>query len=564
MTGEARVRRLFFALAVLYVLPFWTVRYLPTVDGPSHTYNAWILVQHGNAERYPLLSEHYRIDLRPHPNWIGHGALALFMLAVPPLVAEKLVVSGYVLLFLGGAWYLAGAVRPGEERWPAFLAFPFACHQLFQFGFYNFSIGLALYLFAVGFWWRHRGQPGLAFAVKINLLLVVCWLSHILSFGVSLLSIAVLWLVTLRKDNWRTWLRHIPILAPQLAFPAWFLSVHGRNVDPGRRSFGELLDLLVPPKMVHVFGFFESWLAVAVAVAFLVLGLLTLRRGLRPVHEPADAFLLLGVALTAVYFVSPEGGAGGTGTPDRLSLFLYLALIPWLSPRLGRRGTGVALAGLVLLAVVNLGSLFYGVRALGRDVERFVAGFALVRPNSRVFTIRFPTDSHAARANVLSHATAYAALEKGLVDWDNYEAKFPYFPVQFRPSVNFPDVDGVIHNAGALRIWGNRSRVDVYYFWGMPPGHALERRLSKSQYRLVAKTGEGALYERRPRRPGSLRGRNAGARPPRVSKGGREVFRSGEPVRLPVDPGGMVLTQVAKAAPQVWDSPPRCGRLPRR
>lgn len=497
--GEARVRRLFFALAVLYVLPFWTVRYLPTVDGPNHTYNAWILVHHGDTERYPLFSEYYRIDARPHPNWIGHGALALFMLAVPPLVAEKLVVSGYVLLFLGGAWYLAGSVRP-EERWPAFLAFPFVCHQYFQYGFYNFSIGLALYLFAVGFWWRHRGQPDLAFAVKINLLLVLCWLSHILSFGVSLVSIAVLWLATLRKDNWRIWLRHVPILAPQLAFPAWFFSVQGRSVDPGGRPFGVLLELLVPPKMLQTFGPSQGWLAGTVAAAFLLLGLLTLRRGLRPLREPADAFLLLGVALTVVFFVSPEGTAGGTGTPDRLSLFVYLALLPWLAPRLGRRGTGGALAALVLLALVNLGFLFYGVRLLGRDVERFVAGFAPVRPNSRVLALRFWSDSPAVRANVLSHATGYAALEKGLVDWDNYEAKYPYFPVQFRPSVTFPDLHGVLFDPNALRVWHNRGRIDALYVWGMPPGHPLEVRLRKN-YRLVAKTGEGALYERRPRPP---------------------------------------------------------------
>jgi hypothetical protein len=160
---------------------------------------------------------------------------------------------------------------------------------------------------------------------------------------------------------------------------------------------------------------------------------------------------------------------------------------------------------------VNLGSLFYGVRVLGRDVERFVAGFAPVRPNSRVFTIRFPTDSHAARANVLSHATAYAALEKGLVDWDNYEAKFPYFPVQFRPSVSFPDVDGVIHDAGALRVWHNRGLIDALYLWGMPPGHALEIRLRKN-YRLVAKTGDGALYERRPGGPSGKAPRGGSAR----------------------------------------------------
>lgn len=497
-------RRLFFALAVLYVLPFWTVRYLPTVDGPSHTYNAWVLVQHGDTERYPRFSELYQIDLRPHPNWIGHGGLALFMLVFPPLIAEKLVVSAYVLLFLSGAWYLAGSVRP-EERWPAFLAFPFACHLLFQFGFYNFSFGLAAYLFTVGFWWRHRGKPDLAFALKINLLLVLCWLSHILSFTVSLLSIAVLWLATLRRENFRTWRWHVPILVPQLAFPAWFISVQGRDVVAAGYSFRDLLHSLVPPRMLHIFfSPFHRGLAVGVVLAFLLLVLLTLwrklshSRGRRPALEPEDAFLFLTLVLLALYFFGPEGMAGGTGTQERLSLFLYLALIPWLAPRLGRRGTAAAVAVLALAALANLGSILSWYRVLGQDMERFLAGLAPVRPNSRVLTLLFPTDSHAARLNVLSHATSYAALEKGLIDWDNYEAKFPYFPVQFRPSVRFPELEGILHDASVLRIRQNRSRIDAYYLWGMPPGHPLETRLRRSYYRLVAKTGDGALYERRP------------------------------------------------------------------
>src|SRR5687767_14061109 len=121
---NGRVRRLFFALAALYVLPFWTVRYLPTVDGPCHTYNAWILRQYHNVERYPLFQQYYEINAQPYPNWISQGTMALLMFVVPPLAADKLLVSGYVLLFLGGIWYLTAALRPPRERWLAFLAFP--------------------------------------------------------------------------------------------------------------------------------------------------------------------------------------------------------------------------------------------------------------------------------------------------------------------------------------------------------------------------------------------------------------------------------------------------------
>src|SRR5688572_28790297 len=109
-----RVSLLFFALSALYLLPLWSVRYLPTVDGPSHTYNAWILRQHGNPH-YPLLQQHYDINAQPHPNWISQGTMALLMFVVPPLVAEKLVVSCYLLLFLGGMWFLTASVRPPPE-----------------------------------------------------------------------------------------------------------------------------------------------------------------------------------------------------------------------------------------------------------------------------------------------------------------------------------------------------------------------------------------------------------------------------------------------------------------
>ena len=161
--------------------------------------------------------------------------MALLMFAVPPVAAEKLLVSAYVLTFLAGAWYLAGAARPGE-RWLAFLAFPFAYHQLFQFGFYNFSISVALFLIILGYWWRHRERPGLRRTrVTINLLLWLCYFSHILSFGLALIAIAVLWLATLRRETWRRHLLHVPILLPQLALPLWFFCKQGagRSRRPG-------------------------------------------------------------------------------------------------------------------------------------------------------------------------------------------------------------------------------------------------------------------------------------------------------------------------------------------
>ena len=487
---DRRLRALFFALALLYVIPFWVVGHVPTVDGPCHTYNAWVLHQYGNVERYPLFQQYYEISAKPYPNWIGQAVMALLMYAVPPVAAEKLLVSGYALLFLAGAWYLVGAVRP-EERWLAFLAFPFVCHQLFQFGFYNFAISVAFFLLGVGFWWRHRDRPGdLRFAVGINLLLWLCYFSHILSLGLALVAISVLWLATLRRETWRRHLLHVAILLPQAVLPLWFFVTQGGGRMPSTWPLAQMARFLVRLEVLVTLNVEQLWLTVPLALLFLLLLLVTLRRG--GLWSPESAFLLLAPLFIVLYFVSPDGAAGGWLLKNRLSLYPYLILLPGLSPRLGRRGAALATGVLTLAALGNLGYLIQGYRGLGAEVDGFLAGLEPVAPNSRELTLLFertwPTD-------VLSHATGYVALEKGLIDWDNYEAKTSYFSVRFRDSVEFPEMAGVPVTPGSYRVRPNVRRVDAVYLWRMPLGHPLGTRLRR-HYMLTREDGEGMLFER--------------------------------------------------------------------
>ena len=485
---DRRLRGLFFALALLYVLPFWVVRHIPTVDGPCHTYNAWILHQYGNVERYPLFQQYYEISAKPYPNWIGQAVMALLMYAVPPGIAEKLLVSGYVLAFLGSSWYLAGAVRPGE-RWLAFLVFPFAWHQLFQFGFYNFAISVALFQIALGFWWRHRERAGVRFAVEINLLLWLCYFSHILSLTLALAGIGVLWLATLRRESWRRHLLHVPILLPQIVLPIWFLADQGRQEMPATWSWAQLARYFGRLEVLYTLGEAQIWIGTALAGLFLLLLAVSLWRGRGRREE--HAFLVLAALLTLLYFTSPEGLAGGFLLKQRLSLYPFLVLLPWLTVRLGRRAEAAAAVGLAVAALLYLGYLVQGYRELGAREETFLAGLAPLAPNSRVLPLLFertgPTD-------FLSHAADYVALEKGAVDWDNYEAKTTYFSVRFRDSVDFPQLGSALE-PGAYRVRPNVRRVDAVYVWRMPPDHPLGTRLRRS-YTLTHEEGGGMLFER--------------------------------------------------------------------
>ena len=69
--------------------------------------------------------------------------LRALLAVLPPAAAEKVLVSGYVLLFALAARFFAGAVDP-TRRWLAFLAFPFALNATLHNGFYSFAISVAL------------------------------------------------------------------------------------------------------------------------------------------------------------------------------------------------------------------------------------------------------------------------------------------------------------------------------------------------------------------------------------------------------------------------------------
>src|SRR4051794_29608435 len=106
MIDERTTRWLFLALALLQLVPIWSVHYLPTCDGPSHVYNAWIFHELVSGHR-GVIADYFAIDWHPHPNWIATAFMGVLMFVVPPLVAEKIFVTVIVLLFALAMWMYA-------------------------------------------------------------------------------------------------------------------------------------------------------------------------------------------------------------------------------------------------------------------------------------------------------------------------------------------------------------------------------------------------------------------------------------------------------------------------
>jgi hypothetical protein len=491
--------KLFWFLIALHLIPVWAVTAVPTTDGPSHVYNAWILQQHATGRESPLFRQSYQVDKAPLPNWTSHAVLALLMVPFAPATAEKILVSAYVVLFLLGARYLTTSTDPDPERaWLAFLAFPFVYNQTLQWGFYNFGLSLGLFLFALGFWWRRRAEPGLRLAIGLNLILLLCYFSHILSTVLALFGIGVLWLATLRRAPLRRHLLHIPILAPQAVLPLWFVSTHGAEPTAGRWTTTFLLRYFARNEVLYTFSPAQLVLGSALTALFAGLAIATVW-GRRPLaFQEEDGFLVIAAAVILLFFFGPEGMSGGSLIKIRLCLYPWLLLLPWIAPRLswpgGRPVRGALVTVLALVAVVNAAAYVHWYRQADRDVQAFLAAARPIQPGSRVLPALFDRRASIGVQPLLGHAIDRLALEKGLLDWGSYEAQTGLFPIRFRPGVPYPSLWQLEVMPAELDVDTHRDQIDAVFCWKMPPDSPLAARLRR-HYGLMNEQGPARLYE---------------------------------------------------------------------
>ncbi|MDP7280306.1 MAG: hypothetical protein QGG39_10550 [Candidatus Poribacteria bacterium] len=495
---------LFLGMTILYLLPIWSIQFFPTQDGPSHVYNALIIKEYFNTDRYPLFQQYYNLNLQPMPNWFGHTVMAILMFALDPLIAEKLMLTGYVVLFLYSGRYLIASVDPAKKGL-SFILFPFVYNYLLQMGFYNFSYSLGFCLLAIGYWWKHHQQLQIKSAILFNLIIVCCYFSHMVSTVIALLSVAILWLVTIRPTNYQRHLLQIPMLFPSCIFPFWFIFSHGTKSNRAHWASQRLYDYFTRLEVLFSFNRFQIYLGQAIAVCFLLLFLLKILtekidwRRRRPRAEKSDGFLLVSLICLILYIYVPDGMSGGGFITHRLSLYPFLILLPWLTLTKWRFvkicGSGL----LVLIALVNFVYIIDLYPKLDKDMQEFRAGLAKVAPNSRILPLIFDSRGRCQRIGMFLHAIGYYCAYTGGIEWDNYEANTDYFPVRFKPELNGirPDL-GVIE--GRPRDMDVHRHVDIVDFictWSMPTDSPVQQRI-ETDYKLVFEQKRTRIYQRRP------------------------------------------------------------------
>lgn len=457
-----RENLLFLALVVIHLMPLWTYHHFPSQDGPAHLANAAILNEYHEPDR-STLREYYVLNDRFTPNWAGHLILAGLMALMAPSLAEKVFLSGYVILLPLAIRYAVTAIRQ-DSAFLALLGFPFVYNYALHMGFYSFSYSLAMFFFFSGYWLKHRERFGVRETVTLAALSLLLFFGHIVSTVAAALEIVLMtmWLMVpelarqLRRRRFS--LRSLyaaPMLKPLCALVPTIVLFLLFLVQNRQRSYVSWEDKPPPWTMVkdllslHSLVSYEQrevWVARAVAglfVGIVVYLLLSRRVPLRPAFW--NGFALLAVLYGLIYLIGPSAVGSGSYIHDRMSLYPFLTLIIWFAPQsygpIARRAIrvlAIALAGVLL----GIHSLKYG--ELNDYIAEYLSASPHIEPNTTLLPIAFSQRGDApdrrplsSRINVFLNAAGYIAAERHTVDLSNYEAsQTHFFPTVFRPSLN--------------------------------------------------------------------------------------------------------------------------------
>ena len=490
LSAALRERPVEVALAVLVALalvPVWAFTHFPSQDGPSHVYNAWVLLRLDDPSG--PYGEVYTRHTALVPNLLGTLTLTALGRVLPLALAEKVLVSLCVVL---GSLGVALLARGDEQRVPpvALLGPLFAYGYALHMGFYGYSLGAALVPLGWAIAWRHRNGRGPRTPALIGLLGLIAWSAHLVA--AAMLALGVL-TIALGQRQRRALVRLALPLLPTAALGVWYVAGLTSTIED-RWSAAELLGAWISLRGLVAYAGAQRLVASVTALLLLVALVHHLRRD-RPTH--ASTWLTLGALTALVYAVVPNGNERHWFLSERLSLFPWLALLPLV--RLCR-GARLQLALCALLTVLALATALPHHAGLDADLRAYRALAAHTRPGRTVLSLTFldphPDARPAARARPFLHAAGWLAVDRDLVDAGNYEARTDHFQTRLRPGIAFPDP--VVLEVAPTRVdLRGYPTVDYLVTRDLDAHAPAYRHRVEALFREVARSERNVLFARR-------------------------------------------------------------------
>ncbi len=441
---------------VIYLFPILTCKYFLTVDGPAHVYNSRLLKDWILGEHLDFYQKFYFDHFKPDPNWMDHALLSSLMVVFPSNIAEKILLTVYVLGFGVGILSLIYHINR-ENIFLVFLGLPFIYHFTFFNGFWNSSLSLVLGIWVI-VWWNFHYRKFTASSVITGLVLITpLYFTHLLGLGMALMVMGGTWLMeyvaNLQQKNmnarqllFKRLMLAVVVALPAVMLVANFIYTKGLNQIQSSVNPKILFDQYVILTGLKSIGAepYETVFVKIIAFTFhllLVWGIIV-KVKTRAISK-YDGFLLAFIIILYFYLNLPEAIVGGSVLIKRVQIVPYVLLIGWLAqftfPQVIRKGFAI------LLFIVSVGLVVSRMPAHHRNnqgVKEYLSVLPYIEPESTVLPLSYNHNGLDEDTSVLSkmwlfmHAGDYLGAEKPLVLLSNYEASSGAFPLIYHYNQN--------------------------------------------------------------------------------------------------------------------------------
>jgi len=465
-------------------------RFYITGDGPSHTYNASVLLDCAFNHHRDFYKQFFTINRSLDPNWMGHLMIGGFLQVMPYWLADKLFQIIYVIIFSFGFRYCIRSLND-ENTFLSFLFFPFLFTLPFQQGFYNYSLALGFMFWCVGYFVRirhHLDHPAKQFI--LSLLLLLTSFTHGMPVLYAMLIIFLIWLT----ENYHLFIPLHPrklaynlsrlalIFLPSVSIIILFLIKRGSGREPHALSVWE--------KFVNFLSFYASqstraaevYPAVAsglLILVFLVILFFTrIKVNIQKKMGLGYVFLFM-LLFTFISFLTCPHSIGGAGSIDiRLAFLPPLFLLFYFATKKWTDLAKFVFIGFSFLISVSFLIIRFPYVMKANDIgKEIMKASDYIGDESVVLNLHFDYwqqlpggDSLFHKDGSFLHFSDYlgAVANKHLILLNNYEAEINYFPVNWLPGKNPREsvpgfIQGVLPPVGDYTLYEKQVNRKIDY-----------------------------------------------------------------------------------------------------
>ncbi|NNJ54884.1 MAG: hypothetical protein HKP14_02060 [Bacteroidia bacterium] len=402
----------------------------PSMDGAAHLYNADVvkdLLLFADSSPY---AGHYSLNSILVPNWFDHLSLGILLVLFKPLLAQKIFILLSIVTFL----LIYNRVgRTNENSILSLAILPMVFSFFFFTGLYNqhwsYIVLIAYLLFLSNYEFQISESRKFYFTVFV--FSIFFWITSILGFAIFLLITGFISVLKVNSKGymhftlkWKQIGILTAIVLPTLILTFTFvLSTPMSNAEPNLSLWNRLIGVfhLDFIKLYNMGG--ESYFLAGIGIIFtLILALLTIRLLSTNNYVP---LIIMSVLFLAAVFVPNQAGAGMLST--RLAMYFWVVVSVFAKHYLKAQKLLYIASGLVFVCFFFINNKKYNTHInrlgdLGKEI--YLLG-ENIGPSEMVLSLNETDDYY------IGHMLDYACLKNQSINVSNYEANYPWFPVQW-------------------------------------------------------------------------------------------------------------------------------------